>query len=237
MIKLLLIFSVLMFSLAGNDSIRVAGIEFKMIQNGDSDRRYIWLHGDEQTARMALENHMKSNEGTAFFVTGILREAEFFGGMIDPNRIFSDEGAKANIQKYNRNWSRAKKAELLERINKDRDPFLEKILPQNGGLLVALHNNFKGYNVKKEIRRSDAVSIKKGQNPRDFFICTDRADYELLAKSPFNVVLQETMPKKDDGSLSWAAMRNGIRYVNIETRLGWLSVQKKMLAYLETHLP
>jgi hypothetical protein len=44
------------------------------------------------------------------------------------------------------------------------------------------------------------------------------------------------MPKKDDGSLSWAAMRHGVRYVNIETRLGWLSQQKKMLSFLEDHL-
>lgn len=220
----------------GNDMIQLAGIQFKVIQNGDSDHRYIWVHGDEQTAKMALENHMKIQEGTAFLVTGILREAEFFGGIIDPNRIFSSEGAKANIQKYNRKWSRAKKAETLVIINRDRDSFLNKILPKNGGLLIALHNNYKGYNVKKEVRNSDEVSIKKDQNPRDFFICTSRADYEVLTQSPFNVVLQETMPKKDDGSLSWAAIRHGVRYVNIETRLGWLSQQKKMLNYLEDHL-
>ncbi|MDP6033013.1 MAG: hypothetical protein QGH04_04110, partial [Candidatus Marinimicrobia bacterium] len=124
-----------------NNMIQLAGIPFDIIKNGDSDHRYIWVHGDEQTAKMALENHMKTNEGTAFLVTGILREAEFYGGIIDPNRIFSSEGAKANIQKYNRKWSRAKKAETLEMINRDRDSFLEKILPQNGGLLIALHNN------------------------------------------------------------------------------------------------
>ncbi|HCI16963.1 MAG: hypothetical protein HOE72_04095 [Candidatus Marinimicrobia bacterium] len=219
-----------------NNMIQLAGIPFDIIKNGDSDHRYIWVHGDEQTAKMALENHMKTNEGTAFLVTGILREAEFYGGIIDPNRIFSSEGAKANIQKYNRKWSRAKKAETLEMINRDRDSFLEKILPQNGGLLIALHNNYQGYNVKTEIPLSNEISIKKDQNPRDFFICTHRADYDILTQSPFNVVLQETMPKRDDGSLSWAAMRHGVRYVNIETRLGWLSQQKKMLNYLEDHL-
>jgi hypothetical protein len=50
------------------------------------------------------------------------------------------------------------------------------------------------------------------------------------------VVLQEKLPQKDDGSLSWAAMRNGVRYVNIEVRLGWLTQQKKMLNYLEKNL-
>ena len=42
--------------------------------------------------------------------------------------------------------------------------------------------------------------------------------------------------KKDDGSLSWAAIRNNVRYVNIETRLGWLSQQKKMLNFIEENL-
>ena len=237
MVKLVFIFSILSLIPDGHDTVQLAGIPFKVIQNGDSNHRYIWVHGDEQTAKMALVNHMKTQEGTAFLVTGILREAEFYGGIIDPNRIFSSEGAKANIQKYNRKWSRAKKAKTLEMINRDRDSFLEKILPPNGGLLIALHNNYQGYNVKTEIPLSNEISIKKDQNPRDFFICTNRTDYDILAQSPFNVVLQETMPKKDDGSLSWAAMRHGVRYVNIETRLGWLSQQKKMLAYLEDHLP
>ena len=91
--------------------------------------------------------------------------------------------------------------------------------------------------MKKEIHKSDNISIKKDQNPRDFFICTNRNDFNILAKSPFNVVLQEKLSKKDDGSLSWAAIRHGVRYVNLETRLGWLSQQTKMLNYIEKNLP
>ena len=237
MIQFLLFFS--FFSRIQDDPqiIHMAGIEFKVLQNGESGRRFIWLHGDEQTAKMALERHMKTNKGKAFLVTGIVRELDFFGGIIDPNRIFSSDGAKANIQKYNRKWSRSKKKETLEKINSDRPEFLSQILPKNGGLLVAIHNNFKGYNVKKEIHKSDNISIKKDQNPRDFFLCTNRNDFNILAKSPFNVVLQETLPKMDDGSLSWAAIRHGVRYVNIETRLGWLSQQTKMLNYIEKNLP
>ena len=52
-----------------------------------------------------------------------------------------------------------------------------------------------------------------------------------------NVVLQESYPENDDGSLSWAALKWGVRYVNIETRLGWLSMQKKMLKYANENLP
>ena len=236
MFKLFLLASIYIFALGKSDKVQIATIQFKVIQNGDSDRRYIWLHGDEQTARMALENHMKKNQGKAFLVEGILRESEFFGGIIDPNRIFSSLGAKENIQKYNPKWSKNKKRDLLLKIDKDRESFFKTIFPQNGNLLVALHNNYKGYSVKKELAKSDAKSIKKDQNPRDFFICTNRNDFEILSRSPFNVVLQEKLPKKDDGSLSWAAIRNNVRYVNIETRLGWLSQQKKMLNFIEENL-
>ena len=231
-----ILFSLLIISSLQDNVVELVGIEFKVVKKGHSDRKYIWLHGDEQTARMALESHMKLNLGTAFFIQGETREKDFFDGILDPNRIFSSKGAEANIHKYNRSWSSFRKQEALEWINRERDAFLESIFPKNGGLLVALHNNFKGYNVNREIQKSDSVSIKKDQNPRDFFICTDRTDFEALARSPFNVVLQEKIPQKDDGSLSWAAMRNGVRYVNIEVRLGWLTQQKKMLNYLEKNL-
>ena len=236
MFKLFLLASIYIFALGKNDKVQIATIQFKVIQNGDSDRRYIWLHGDEQTARMALESHMKKNQGKAFLVEGILRESEFYGGIIDPNRIFSSLGAKANIQKYNPRWTKKEKEDRLLTINQDRKIFFKNIFPKNGELLIALHNNYKGYNINKELGRSDAKSIKKDQNPRDFFICTNRSDFEILSQSPFNVVLQEKSPKKDDGSLSWAALINDIRYINIETRLGWLSQQKRMLNYIEKNL-
>ena len=89
MFKFFLLASIYIFATSENAKVQIAGIQFKVIQNGDSERRYIWLHGDEQTARMALENHMKEYQGKAFLIEGILRESEFFDGIIDPNRIFS----------------------------------------------------------------------------------------------------------------------------------------------------
>mgnify|MGYP001337322496 FL=1 len=44
------------------------------------------------------------------------------------------------------------------------------------------------------------------------------------------------MVNNNNGSLSWAALEHGVRYINIETRLGWLSQQKKMLYYVESLL-
>ena len=102
--------------------------------------------------------------------------------------------------------------------------------------LISVHNNFRGYNVHKEKRRSQKISIKKDQNPRDFIICTHIDDYKILERSPFNVVLQNLPPEQDDGSLSWEALRRNVRYLNIETRLGYLTQQKKMLDFVEKNL-
>ena len=80
------------------------------------------------------------------------------------------------------------------------------------------------------------MSIKKDQNPRDFIICTNLNDFESLSSGPYNVVLQNILPENDDGSLSWEALRRGVRYLNIETRLGYLTQQKKMLSFVENSL-
>ena len=59
----------------------------------------------------------------------------------------------------------------------------------------------------------------------------------VLEKSPFNVVLQNKLPDNDnDGSLSWVALRRNVRYINVETRLGYLSKQKQMLDYIAKYL-
>ena len=51
-----------------------AGARFDVKENGKSPNRYIWLHGDEQTARMALEHHIKKYHGIAFFIASKTRE-------------------------------------------------------------------------------------------------------------------------------------------------------------------
>lgn len=219
-----------------DDIVEIGGIKFKVVKKGNSDRKYIWFHGDEKTAKMALDHHMKTNEGTAYYIQNELREVNLYGGLIEPNRIFSSDGMKQAIQKYNPQWSVSKKKKILAIYDQGRSTFLNEIFPKNGEILIAIHNNFRGYNVNKEIKRSDSISIKIDQDPRDFFLCTNRTDFELLAKSPYNVVLQEKWIPENDGSLSWAAILHDVRYVLLETRLGWLNKQKEMLNYLHKNL-
>ena len=104
------------------------------------------------------------------------------------------------------------------------------------GILIAVHNNFRGYNLYSETHNNVKTSIKTKQNPRDFIICTFEGDFEKLSRGPYNVLLQNKKPERDDGSLSWAALKYNVRYINIETRLGYLTKQKKMLTFIANTL-
>ncbi|MBE76177.1 MAG: hypothetical protein CMG41_00340 [Candidatus Marinimicrobia bacterium] len=209
------------------------GIEFEIKKNGFSNVSYILIHGDEETARMLLTEHIKENQGRAFFIKSKEREVPLGPTIVDPNRIFSKGGATKALKKFKPTWEQRKLELLLAELDDSRNEFLFNLFPSEGGLLIALHNNFRGYNVNNELENSQLYSLKKEQNPRDFIICTDLRDYKKLNKGPYNVVLQNVIEEKNNGSLSWAALENGVRYINIEVRLGWLSQQRKMLKYVE----
>jgi len=212
------------------------GIDFQVKKNGFSGVSYILIHGDEETARMLLSEHIKKNKGKAFFIKSKEREVVLGPTKVDPNRIFSRTGARKALKKFKPHWDHKELTKLLEKLDESRNIFLFNIFPSEGGLLIALHNNFRGYSVKDELANSQLHSIKKDKNPRDFIICTDLKDYQKLKKGPYNVVLQNIIDEDNNGSLSWPALENGVRYVNIETRLGWLSQQRKMLKFVESSL-
>ena len=212
------------------------GIEFEIKKNGFSNISYILIHGDEETARMLLSEHISENQGRAFFIKSKQREVPLGPTIVDPNRIFSTIGAKKALKKFKPNWDQNELELILKELDESRNKFLFNLFPSEGGVLIALHNNFRGYNVNNEIENSQLYSIKKEQNPRDFIICTNLNDYKKLKQGPYNIVLQNIMEEGNNGSLSWAALENDVRYINIETRLGWLSQQRKMLKFVETKL-
>ena len=225
------------FLFAGNSSlIYFDDIEFEMITNGFANKSYIHIHGDEETARMLLKDHIKTKKGRAFFIKSIDREVLLGPTKVDPNRIFSRSGSEKALKKFKPKWNQNKLDRLLDRLDQARKMFLINIFPSKGGLLIALHNNFRGYNVNMELGNSQLYSIKKDQNPRDFILCTSLEDYKKLENGPYNIVLQNKFNKNNNGSLSWAAMHYGVRYINIESRLGWLSQQRKMLYFVEDML-
>jgi hypothetical protein len=223
-----------------NDSlaktIQFAGVKYNLVKNGNSPLYYIWLHGDEKTAKMALDYHIKHFLGTAFFIQNDNREIPYLSTIVDPNRIFSRMGTRRALTKFKPYWAPGTLDKTLNDLDLERTQFLEIIMPKNDGVLISVHNNFRGYNVKYELDNSRRISLKYNQNPRDFILCTNEKDFEKLKVGPYNVVLQDTLINNDNGSLSWESLRRKIRYINIETRLGYLTKQKLMLAFVSESL-
>jgi len=217
--------------------ISLAGARFRIHRNGRSKRRYLLIHGNEESARTVLLYHIRSHEGIAYEVENHTRNIQVAGGSIDPNRMFSRVGAEASLKRLNPEWG-ADRIEAAERIlAAGRENLVRALLPPPGGLTVALHNNSQGYSVEDEEADSDAGSLREPENPHAFFLCTSPDDFRILSTSPYNVVLQNKAPKTDDGSLSRLAAARGVRYVNLEVGLGHPDRQREMLDWVDWNLP
>jgi len=111
------------------DFVSLAGIKFEILKNGESNRRLIWIHGDEKTAELLIRKHLKKNNGTAYLIHNTEREVVINGFLLDPNRIFTNDGAKRNIIKLNNNISKSELNKTIKLISEDRDEFFESISP------------------------------------------------------------------------------------------------------------
>ena len=217
--------------------ISLAGARFRIVRNGSPKRHYLLIHGDEETARQVLTRFMETHEGTAFLIETHTRNVGIDKGEIDPNRMFSRAGAEASLKMLNAEWTAQQMQIALTLLDRGRERLVSALLPPRKGLLVALHNNSEEYSVNDEIPISDSVSLREPANPHAFFLCTDPGDFAMLAKSPYNVVLQQKKPEGDDGSLSRLAAHRGVRYVNLEVRQGNADRQLEMLRWLDWNLP
>jgi hypothetical protein len=218
-------------------SISLAGAKFRILRRSRSGRRYLVIHGNEETARQVLEEHMQTHAGVAYLITSRERNVPVDGGIIDPNRMFSRIGAEASLKRLNPQWTAEQIGDALRALDRGREKLVRALVPRSGARLVALHNNSEGYSVKDEVPVSDEVSLKEPGEPHAFFLCTDPKDFAVLSTSPYNVVLKHRKPVDDDGSLSRLAARRGIRYINLEVGLGGFDRQRGMLLWLERHLP
>ena len=214
--------------------VEMVGVRFRVLKKGEDRRHFVWIHGNETTAGEVLREHMRHRDGRAFLVENGRRNVPVAGGELDPNRMWSREGAEKNLVTLNPLWNFEQLQAVLDTLDRERQHFLDKLLPQRGELLIALHNNSPSYSVNEEVPISDATSIKQPDRPRAFLLCTDSRDYEVLARGPYNVVLQNRAPKEDDGSLSRLAASRRVRYLNIECPLGDAASQREILGFAET---
>ena len=217
--------------------ISLAGAHFRIFRKGRSRRRYLVIHGNEQTAREVLIRHIRQHDGIAYVVEGKTRNVEVEGLQLDPNRMFSRAGAEASLKRLNSNAEAQRVALALNSLDRHRDRLVHALTPPGGGLTFALHNNSLSYSVADEVPISDQTSLREPDNPHAFFLCTDPRDFAVLKTSPYNVVLQQRPSTSDDGSLSRLAAARGFRYVNLEVAHGQADRQQEMVMWLERNLP
>ena len=217
--------------------IKACGASFRVIRRGNTARRYLLIHGDEVTAREALAGHLAMHDGIGYSILNNKRTVAAANGVVyDPNRMFSDEGLRRNLDRLNPKVEAGAKQAVLTLVAKDRDSFVRRLTPPGKGLLVALHNNARGYSVKDEVPISEDVSLKDEAHPDEFLLCTDPGGFVKLKSTPFNVVLQGKPGGEEDGSLSRLMAKRGIRYVNIEAGIGKAAEQKAMLNWVRGNL-
>jgi len=211
-------------------------MRFHVRREGHSGRRYLHIHGNEETARDVLNVHMRTHSGIAYLIDNQDRYVTIEGAKIDPNRLFSRAGADKSLREQNPAITPNDLEKVLAFLDHHRPDLVRHLEPQHGDLLFALHNN-RNYSVTEELDQSDETSIRQKDHPREFFLCTDPRDFAILRRSPYNVVLQNRKPQVDDGSLSRLAARQNFRYINLECAIGQREAQTERVNWLEANLP
>jgi hypothetical protein len=190
------------------------------------------------------------NRNIAFEIKG---EKFFF----DPNRIYS---ADEKVLRFSLK-TEEKKPKYFEEALSEVKALSSTIWDQvkDASYIVSLHNNKnecskcvkkgwfgfrfieESYNLTSYVKTCDVASesslsaeeiyINPSINNSEFFIVTQKKDFDYLTNKKMNVVLQNNNPI-DDGSMSVWAVKNKMRYMNAEAKHGKVMDQDKMLALI-----
>jgi hypothetical protein len=222
----------------GETEIQVATTERK-----GSRFTYVNLHDDENTGVEAGLEALKLSGGRLVELRHngrrdlafMLRGEEY---RVDPNRIFTPAGIRATLEK------RSKYAEdAALAVGKFAEELRAVYQIDQFDAVIALHNNTEGgYSALSYAaggnfaHDAEAVSIRDGGDPDDFFFVTERPVFDALKHRGYNVVLQDNRGVTDDGSLSVYCGKAKVRYINVEAELGHLKEQTRMILDLKAVL-
>ncbi|MGQ3014387.1 MAG: hypothetical protein ACT6QS_11820 [Flavobacteriales bacterium] len=148
----------------------------------------------------------------------------------DPNRIYTDEGIRATLEKNGPYDEKAHRA--VRRFSDNLLELVQRISPQ---YIFTLHNNtpenLMVYSfVPGREYEADASEVYADttKDHDDFILVTKKLFFDYYRLSGYNCVLQNQRPT-NDGSLSvWAAL-NRVPYINIEAEHGHVEEQKEMM--------
>ena len=196
---------------------------------------FVNLHENEQTSVAAARTVLEASGGRLVCLRAKgQRYVIFWHGLrphgFDPNRIFTDTGARQTLARYSSLTPPA-----LAALRQLRSDVLALLQAPPGQPVVALHNNSgTDYSVLhyqpggRHAGDAAAVAVPALQRPEDFFIVTDLRWFGHLESLGFNVVLQSPAAR-DDGSLSVWFRQQGLSYINVEARHGRQAEQEHML--------
>jgi hypothetical protein len=226
------------YDLAGNI------VPIKIQQYGDkTDIVFINLHDDEITSVDAAKRVLEEYGGLLIEVENnaqrnIRFKLDRYFYMVDPNRIFSEEGIKKSLEQLGRTSDKA-----IDEVEKLGQRIIQ-LIPEESKCVIALHNNtpdlFSAIEYTPGNKRSvdsKKVYINAEQDADDFFLTTDNDLYEKLADKGFNTILQDNKYCTEDGSLSVYCGKKNIRYVNCETEHGKTEQYYEMIKALAAVLP
>lgn len=174
----------------------------------------------------------------------------------DPNRIYT-KNDQLLINHISANSPQKADSAVMQEVRRLANVIWSEVADYD--FIIALHNNkneapsirrrwFKidqlvneSYSIVSYVKRCDHSSesnqsceeiyINPDMNNSEFFIVTEKDDFDALSKMKQTVVLQNADPV-DDGSMSVWAEKHNKRYVNAEAKQGRVEEQKMMLLNL-----
>lgn len=157
---------------------------------------------------------------------------------VDPNRIYTKEGAKITVERNSEKFSPYAVRKALKFSGKVRKKFVDK-----ADYIVALHNNTPdNYSVLgylpggPDVPDVEDIYVNDTNDHDDFFYTTDKDFHEFAKSRGFNTVLQKPGLVRDDGSLSVYCGVKGKLYINIEAEHGHVEMQQKMTEVVVEYL-
>ena len=202
---------------------------------------YFHPHEDETTSRNLAEQIILRFGGELYalhhngerLITFIMDKKTW---LIDPNRMFSNDGIRNNLAKY-------------AKISKDTIPshIVDAVLyfaywvsgVISAGRVCAIHNNFnKNYNIlsyqNDDGTKANGVKdiyINENNSTGNFIYTTNATLFAMAKQNGINTVLQSD-DVEDDGSYAVFAQKHNIDYTNIEAELYDVSNNNKLLYFV-----
>ncbi len=197
---------------------------------------YVNVHNDERTAVDAGLTVIGRHGGRVLELShdGARNITFEMGGetyVFDPNRMFTDAGARKSL---------AELGPYSDAAHRVVRAFAEEAFASfglaPGGAVITLHNTMSGlFSARSYMDAGEYapdvvdVALPNDGDPFDFVFVTDPGIHEALAQAGINSVLQDNERTRDDGSLSIRAVPERLLYANVEARLGHLESQIGML--------